>query len=359
VRALSSSASNIVKKIVEFEVIHLVPGMELADDIISEYGKVLCSKGSIINQSLIDKFITWDISKVPIISEVTLNPIADPKVQKFINSYNQSVSVVQKAFADIKQTQEIPITTFEDTASSIAENMSSSSQMIDQLYNLPPCDDYTFRHCVNVSAIAALIATWLKCPPEIVNAVSLAALLHDVGKSQLPSELLKQGGKLSSSEYAAYQTHVLHGIELARKTQGLSRSIISGIGHHHEREDGSGYPKGLTSKDIHPYAKIIAVADLYDEALTINSKHEEALSPYQSLEKLRAQIPRVDAKTSLIFIDKMTDFLSGNIIALTDGRQARVVFTNKEYPSRSIVQFEDGIVLDLSKSDLSIHYIVR
>ncbi|MCE5287045.1 MAG: HD-GYP domain-containing protein [Pelosinus sp.] len=354
-----SSASNTAKKTVEFEVAHLVPGMELADDIISEYGKVLCSKGSIINQSLIDKFLTWDINKVPVISEININPIADPNVQKFINSYNKSVSVVQKAFDDIRQTQEIPMSTFENTASSITDNVSSASQMIDQLYNLPPCDDYTFRHCVNVSAIAALIATWLKSPPEIVNAVSLAALLHDVGKSQLPVELLKQGSRLSPSEYSTYKAHVLHGIELARKTPGISRSIVSGIGHHHEREDGSGYPKGLMGKEIHPYAKIIAVADLYDEALTINSTSEDALSPYQSLEKLRAQIPKVDAKTSLIFIDKMTDFLSGNIVALTDGRQARVVFTNKEYPSRSIVQFEDGVVLDLSQSNLSIHYIVR
>lgn len=356
---MDNAASGTTQKTVEFRVAHLVPGMELADDIISEYGKILCSKGSIINQSLIEKFVTWDIEKVPIITEITINPIADPNVQKFINKYNQSVSVVQKAFADIRETQEIPLSTFEDTASSITENISSSSQMIDQLYNLPPCDDYTFRHCVNVSAIAALIATWLKYPPEIVNAVSLAALLHDIGKSQLPPELLRQGSKLSPTEYTAYKNHVTYGMDLARKTPGISRSIISGIGHHHEREDGSGYPKGLTSKDIHPYAKIIAVADLYDEALTINNTETEALSPYQSLEKLRAQIPSVDAKTSLIFIDKMTDFLSGNIVALTDGRQARVVFTNKEYPSRSIVQFEDNTVLDLSQSELSIHYIVR
>lgn len=356
---MNNSANNTTKKVVEFEVAHLVPGMELADDIISEYGKVLCSKGSIINQYLIDKFITWDILKVPVISEVTLNPIADPNVQKFINSYNQSVSVVQKAFDDIRQTQEIPLTTFENTASSITENVSSSGNMLDQLYNLPPCDDYTFRHCVNVSAIAALIATWLKFPPEIVNAVSLAALLHDVGKSQLPAELFNKS-QLSPSEYATYQTHVHHGIELARKTPGISRSIISGISHHHEREDGSGYPKGLTSKDIHPYAKIIAVADLYDEALTINKSHDGALSPYLSLEKLREQIPKIDAKTSLIFTDKMTDFLSGNIVALTDGRQGRVVFTNKSHPSRSIVQLDDNTVLDLSQTtDLSIHYIVR
>ncbi|MBP2664975.1 MAG: metal dependent phosphohydrolase [Firmicutes bacterium] len=238
------------RRIIEQQIEFLVPGIELAHDICSDDGKILFSQGTILNQQAIKKLSTWGINKVKIIAEVTTNPITDPKVRQFINSYNQSVTVVQKAFDEIRQTQQIPGETFQNfqtTANTITERVMAAGNIIDQLYNLPQCDDYTFRHSVNVSAIAALIATWLKFPPESVSAISLSGLLHDVGKSQLAPRLLN--------------------------------------------------------------------------------------------------------KSSL---------LSPNPIALTDGRCGRVVCINKNTPSRSMVQLDNGEVLDLDdETDLRIHYIIR
>src|SRR3546814_11600577 len=88
--------------------------------------------------------------------------------------------------------------------------------------------------------------------------------------------------------------------DLASKIPGIAQSVLAGIRDHHEREDGSGYPSQLGRSHIHPYAKIVAIADLYDEALTINCDKPGKLSPYYSLEKLRNEIYRIRSVESRV-----------------------------------------------------------
>lgn len=357
---MSEIAEN--RKIIEQQIAYLVPGMELSRDVCSNDGKILFSKNSILTQHTIQKLSNWRIPSVFVYREVTtLNPLVEPRLQKFLNTYNQSVTVVQKAFDDIKSTQEIPIETFTSTADELAAGVVEAGNVIDRLYNLPSCDDYTMYHSVNVSAISALIATWLNYPPDSVNAISLAGLLHDVGKANLPAELLNRPNRLSPELYAQYKQHVAYGYQLVSKIPDLSQSISTAVFQHHERRDGSGYPGGVTGTHIHPYAKIVAVADLYDEGMTINCENPQSrLSPYSSLQKLREETYRLDPKICIIFTDNMTNFLSGNRVVLTDRRQGRVVYINKAQPARSMVQLDDGTVLDLSEqNEISIHYIVR
>ncbi len=350
------------RKIIEQRIEFLVPGMELARDVCSSAGKILFNQNNVLSQHNIKKLSNWKIQKVFVYSEVaTVNPITDPKLQKFLNTYNQSVTVVQKAFDDIRSTQEIPIDEFTATADNIAANVTEAGNVIDRLYNLPPCDDYTMYHSVNVSAISALIAIWLKYPPESVNAISLAGLLHDVGKSLLPPKLLNRPHKLSPEAYEKYMQHVAYGYDLVSKIPNISQSISAAVFQHHERRDGSGYPGGITDYYIHPYSKIVAVADLYDEGMTISRESPQSmLSPYFSLQKLRDEVYRLDPKVCITFMDNMINFLSGNRVVLTDGRQGRVVFINKEQPAVSMVQLDNGTVLDLTEHEgISIDYIVR
>lgn len=349
------------QKVIEQKVEFLVPGMELARDVYTSDGKTLATGKTIISNVLIKNLQKWNIDKVSIIVETVDNPITDPTVQQFINNYNQSVGTVQKAFDNIRQTQQVPMETFVQTADDIVDNIPSSGNIIDQLYNLPPCDDYTFRHNVNVSTISALIATWLKFPPESVSAIALTGLLHDVGKSQLPPEILGQSQRLTPANYELYKTHTTLGYELVSKVPNIAQSVLSGILDHHERADGTGYPHQLTAEDIHPYAKIVAVADLFDEALTINCDTPGALSPYASLDNLLQDIYFIDAKTCLTFTENMMNFLSGHVVALTNGEEGRVVFVNKNRPSKSIVQLtHNDQVIDLSEIDnLCIHYVIK
>ena len=249
---MGKAAAN--RKILKQDTGFLVPGMQLAQDVYKENSSILVTEGTILNPELIENFKIWDIDRVDIVAEIEQNPILDPKMQKFLNSYNQSVDVMRRTFEDIRQTQDVPVETFTETANEIADNITDGINIIDQIYDFPVSDDYTFRHSVNVSAIAALIATWLKYPADN------AGLLHDVGKSQLPPELLNQTNAFAPNDYKVYQTHTQLGYELVKKKSEIAESVLLGIAEHHEREDGSGYPKKSRSQRIHPYAKIIAVA---------------------------------------------------------------------------------------------------
>jgi putative nucleotidyltransferase with HDIG domain len=281
------------------------------------------------------------------------------EVQQFINTYNQSIDVVNKAFETTRKTQEVPFAVFVEASKEIQRSIPAGGNIIDQLYNLPPCDDYTFRHSVNVSVITALLAGWLGYPPDIVNHMSLVGLLHDIGKSQLPPHILHRPNLLPDGDYKLYKKHTHYGYELLQKALDIPQTVKSGVIAHHEREDGSGYPYHLTGDKIHPYAKIVAIADLYDEGMTINRDADMLLSPYTALERLKENIYKIDARAAITFIDRMTNFLSGNVVVLTDSQVGRVVFINKDIPSRSIIQLEDGQVVDLTETpDVHILHLI-
>ena len=348
------------RRVVEHHAAHLVAGMETAKDVFAADGTILVSAGSILNRHTIEKLNKWTVDKIPVLISVGNNPLSDPKVKQFMHNYQSSVHAVERAFDLIRSNGDIPVDVFEKTAVTISEDVLSTGNAIDQLYNLPPCDDYTFRHCVNVSVIAAMIGMWLKYPADIVNAISLAGLMHDIGKSQLPSELLNKPYKLAPHDYEIYKQHTELGAELLKDRPEIDQSVIAGVLEHHERYDGSGYPRALAGEDIHPFARIIAIADKYDEELTINLNPELVVSPYTSLEQVWNSVTSFEAKGCVTFVGNMTNFLSGNSVVLTDGRQGRVVYINKDWPSRSIVQLENGDVLDLMEDiSVRIQHLVR
>lgn len=340
---------------------HLVPGMELAKDILSDDGNVLISTGTTISQHTINKLKNWGILFADVRIEVTHNPIIDPKVEKFIYSYSQSVDVIQETFETIRSSQEMSMPLLNSTAEDLSSTATEAGNIIDRLYELPHIDDYTLYHCVNVGVISALIASWLGYPQNIINAISLTGLLHDIGKSQLPPELLNRPDQLSTADYEHYKKHTSYGFELVRKRNDIAHSVKAGIIQHHERRDGTGYPYRLSGDKIHPYSEIVAIADVYDEALTVNRTPSSLVyNPYAGLEKVDDLKYQLNANFCKIFTSRMINYLTGNLVSLTDGRQGRIVFLNHDNPARSMVQIPDGTVLDLqSIPDLRIHYVIR
>ena len=356
----NQDAAEQLRQVVEYRVKDLVTGMEVAKEIYGSDGTGLVLAGAVLNRPTIEKLERWGVERVHVFAQAAFNPLADPHMQQFVQQYQNSVGAVEQAFQLIKSSGEIPVELFQSTAQQMTADLYSAGNILDKLYHFPVCDDYTFRHSVNVSIVAALIAMWLKYPGDVVNAVSLAALMHDIGKAFLPPELLNQPNKLAVADYLKYQQHVQYGKALLSKRGDISPSIAEAILQHHEREDGSGYPYALKGEEIHPYAAIIAVADVYDEHLTINRDDTSPVSPYTSLENLWGIVSSLNARVCINFCECMTNFLSGNQVKLTDGRDARVICVNKRWPSLSMVQLEDGRVIDLiDQSAVRINYLLR
>ncbi|MBB4918814.1 HD-GYP domain-containing protein (c-di-GMP phosphodiesterase class II) [Streptosporangium saharense] len=124
-------------------------------------------------------------------------------------------------------------------------------------------DYYTRGHCTRVSLASGMIAQEIGMGSERLRAIRYAGMLHDVGKLGVPTKVLQKDGPLTEEEYAAIQLHPMRGLEIVRGIDFLDEAF-AGIMHHHERQDGKGYPMGLAGEEIPEFARIIAVADAFD-----------------------------------------------------------------------------------------------
>src|SRR5690606_17963818 len=116
-----------------------------------------------------------------------------------------------------------------------------------------------------------------------LEGLGIGAILHDIGKVAIPLEILNKKGKLSEEEYTLVKEHTTNGFEILRKIEELPLLAAHCAYQHHERLDGSGYPRGLKGDDIHPYAKLLAVTDVFD-ALTTERSYRKAMLPHIALE---------------------------------------------------------------------------
>ncbi|MCC6159834.1 MAG: transporter substrate-binding domain-containing protein [Deltaproteobacteria bacterium] len=159
-------------------------------------------------------------------------------------------------------------------------------------------DPYTSGHQIRVAKLARAIAERLGLPKEEVEAIYLAGVIHDIGKISIPAEILVKPGELSSEERLLIRQHPLTGYEILKPIR-FPWPIAEMVHQHHERMDGSGYPRGLAGEDILLGARIIAVADVV-ETMTLRRPYREALG-------LRAALEEVGERNSHLFDRAVVD----------------------------------------------------
>ncbi len=149
-------------------------------------------------------------------------------------------------------------------------------------------DPYTQAHSERVSRHAREIARLLGLGEHDVEAVGLAALMHDIGKIGIDDSILRKSGPLTDEEYEIMKTHPIKGAQIMEPFSPL-KDVIPGVKYHHENVDGTGYPEGLKGDEIPYPAKIISVAETFD-AMTTNSPHQKAKGASYVLDRMRSMI---------------------------------------------------------------------
>jgi len=172
-------------------------------------------------------------------------------------------------------------------------------------------------------------------------------------------EILNKPGPLSAEEMAVMKEHPTRGYKLLEDTDRIPQSVKFGVLQHHERLDGSGYPESLTGGDIVDYARIIAVADMYD-AMTSQRVYRSALTPFSVVAEVFGEMfARLDPAVALPFVSHVRDSLVGYLVRLSDGTEARVVYLDKERPAQPVVKLAGGDYVDLEKRrDLKIVEVI-
>ncbi len=143
-------------------------------------------------------------------------------------------------------------------------------------------DYYTYTHSVNVSIYAVGFASYLNLKQDDIHTIGMAAILHDIGKKDIPTEIVNKKGKLTDEEFTIMKNHPSYSVKILKKLGETDELMLDIIEQHHEKLDGSGYPYGLKEKDIHLFSQIISIADIFD-ALTTKRSYKDALNSYKAL----------------------------------------------------------------------------
>lgn len=343
----------------------LVPGLEIGKAVITEEGTVVLSEGTIVTPSLIDRlrqwgiltvFVRYEAGQVPVFQETPSSAIQ----RVFADEYEEIIQSLRKAFETMRYRKEVPVEALQVLAEDAVDSLAEVSGSLNHLHMVKSGGDYTYQHSLNVAVISGVLGRWLGYTGAELRELVFAGLIHDIGKTQIPLEILNKPGKLLASEMEIMKKHTTRGYNLIKDRKDLSARILYSVLQHHERMDGSGYPLGVPGEKIHPFAKIIAVADIFD-AMTANRSYQKSASPFDVVQILvQEMFNKLDPEICTVFHDNVRDYFVGNIVELSDGRTAEVLYIAQFVGARPIVRAYDGEFLDLEKrKDITITSVVK
>ncbi len=212
----------------------------------------------------------------------------------------------------------------------ISESVARNTSALISLARLKTADDYTYMHSVAVCAMMIALSRQLGLSETLTRSAGLAGLLHDLGKAVMPPGILNKPGKLTDEEFAIMRAHPVEGHKMLKMVGDMDPMAMDVCLHHHEKVDGSGYPKGLKDKEITLFAKMGAVCDVYD-AITSNRPYKAGWDPAESLRKMAEWCEgHFDRAVFQAFVKSLGIYPIGSLVRLASGKIAVVIEqTNK------------------------------
>ncbi len=325
----------------------------VCDDICTVDGALLCHGNMVVDQHIFELLQNY-YGKIEIVVDVDDEEIDPASVkQQEDKTFKLNEDIKKRVLTGVEYiySKDTPIEEVTDEATEIGKTlcdavMKSNTTEIN-LNALKVSDEYTFKHSVDVATMAMLVAKKMGKPRFIVEDVGISGILHDIGKVDIPNEILNKPGKLTDDEFEIIKLHTVRGYERL-KHENIKDVIKAGVLQHHENVDGTGYPFRLHSDKISDIAKILSVVDVYDALLTARP-YKQAKSVAESLEIVMAMINKFDNWAISAFLSSLVAFPNGTYVTMSDGRSCKVLRQNPKYPLRPVVLDETaGEVMDLA-----------
>jgi putative nucleotidyltransferase with HDIG domain len=282
------------------------------------------------------------------------------KLNRTAKRYEKSVDSMRKLTNILFASPEQAMDMADEVVGTMVDELTDDAEATIQLVNLKGKSESTYYHLLNVAALSLVLGRKLGLDAGQLHVLGLGALFHDLGHQQIPGRILLKKEPLTPPEEKVYQRHAMLGVEMANRIGVLPKEAIAIIGQHHERLDGSGYPKGLKN-EVGILARIVAITDHYDE-LCNHADPNRSLSPYEAVSLMYSKEQgRFDKSILTAFIANLGIYPPGTVVRLSDQRIACVVNINHEEllkPSVLVydpeIPKEEALILDLMEEDLSI-----
>ncbi|MCQ8820928.1 HD domain-containing protein [Pseudoalteromonas agarivorans] len=276
-------------------------------------------------------------------SSKTKPPAVKPAItleQEFAKAsinFEQHNRKLQALYGDVTTGLSVNLKVIDEMANDIVSSVFRNTSAMTILTRIKDKHSYNWRHMINCAIFTAVFAKYLGYKEEAVQQLAMGALLHDLGQAKLPQGIISRPSKLTSSEMDIIKRHVAQGLGLVKGEKGITPLILDMIVNHHERLDGSGYPRGITAEKLSRPARIMAIVDVYD-ALTADRPHQEGDEPINALRYLLANKELFDAELVQHFIKCLGVHPVGTIVKLTNERLALVLEGNKSNPIKPKVK---------------------
>ena len=330
-----------------------------------------------VHLSAVDAPAAPPAAVAPAVAELSPVMLAKRAMMAQMQARREAAERIERAFVHTAQTvRDIEKNLYADPAATlqaagklvqqIAESILSAPELAIQVMGDKLGGEELYFHSLNVTMLAMMMARDLKLPPEVVGVLGVGALLHDIGRKEVPDRILLKTEPLTPAERHFFELHPSYGVDIGKKMH-LAPAAIAIIGQHHEFFDGSGYPAKLKGESIALLSRIVVIANHYDE-LCNPLQLADALTPHEALSLMFAKLrSKFDPRLLSAFIRCLGVYPPGTIVQLSNGFIGMVSTVNTAHPMKPIVVVydpdvpkEEAILLDMdSQIELNIGKAVR
>lgn len=337
-----------------FSTLECPDGYEITDDVFNSRGSLIITKNTIVNETIRQKLVAFNVDKIAACEQtkkMDAIPANNPKADiiAFKLKYQKSVNSVKAIINDLAAGRGLDNEKVTEICNSLYENMHSNIVVTECLNKIKIVDEYTYAHSINVALYSMLIGKWLELPESEIRLLMIAGILHDVGKSKIPINILNKKGPLTGEEFEVIKKHPSLGFEIIKDNADINKKVKEAVLMHHEKENGTGYPFGIKSVGISSFAKIISIADVFD-ALTserVYKKRQTPFDTFREFERMGIAEGNFDPGILLKFIHNISQYYVGSRVMLSTGKFGEIVYVPPHNISDPVVRV-DGSYIDLS-----------
>ncbi len=344
--------------------------MIIAKDVLNSKGEILLAKGfKVITAATIRRLLSQHgITLVNILVEETQSSVQGPAYDKgeisvaldginnkglvgVADEFGSNREDIKKSFNKFIQKGKIGKQEIEERINEILGIFKGKTNVFQIMQNVKHLDDVIYSHCHNVALISYMIGRWLKLDETDLEELALGGMLSDIGKTQLDGKLLNKKGLPTDNEFAELKEHSALGYEMIKDYDFISERVKKAVLFHHERIDGSGYPLGLKGEEIPLFARIIAIADIYN-ALVSDRPYRDKKTPFGAIRVLETEyMDKLDTGILYLFLRRIASNYTGQRILLNNSQRGEIVFIPKYNIHRPVIRLqESGQVVDLNDS---------
>lgn len=334
----------------------LRPGMILARTITNNDMVVVLSENTLLTKAHITRLGFLNIPVVYIKDEYELSQnyqmvsTVFNRGNAFIKEYDSVLQEARSVFDETGKADKLPLKQTEKIVSEAIAPLAKASGAIDYLYELNHLASDVYNHSLRVSILSGVIAKWMNFDHDKTKDIILAGFLHDIGKVKFDERLLEKNVEtLEGDDYEKYIAHTVDGNHILNGVSELSDGVKLTALQHHERMDGSGFPFACGGENIHEYARIVMIADIYDNITTERQGYVKR-TPFDAIAELtKNMFSSLDPTVCVPVLNHIKDAFLGSSVTLSNGEKGTIAAYPNDFAAHPIINISPDEIIDLNE----------